>query len=273
MKYLVLGSSGQVGQALVRFLLNNNEEVTTFDIQDDLNQDLRNKGAVEEVIKCTDFVFFLAFDVGGSKYLNKYQNTFNFLHNNTLLHANTFGLLSKYKKPFIYSSSQMSNMTFSPYGLSKKIGELYSASLSGLIVKFWNVYGLESEEEKFHVITDFIISAKSQGKIKMMTDGLEERQFLHVDDCSECLYILSKKYSELPRDKELHVTSFKWSNIRKVADIIAKKLNIDEIITGKVTDIVQNNNKNEPDKFILNYWKPKLSLEDGISQVINEMNL
>ena len=30
-----------------------------------------------------DFVFFLAFDVGGSRYLKKYQHTYRFLHNNT----------------------------------------------------------------------------------------------------------------------------------------------------------------------------------------------
>ena len=273
MKYLVLGSAGQVGQALVRFLLKNNEEVITFDIQDDLKQDLRNKGAVDKLIEDADFVYFLAFDVGGSRYLNRYQNTYNFLHNNTLLHANTFELLNKYKKPFIYSSSQMSNMVFSPYGLSKKMGELYSVALGGLIVKFWNVYGMENEEEKFHVITDFILSARRQGKIKMMTDGLEERQFLHVDDCSKCLYTLSKKYNELPRDKELHVTSFKWSTIKEVANIVSKRFNIDEIISGKQTDIVQNNNRNEPDKFILEYWKPLISLDAGINQIIEEMNL
>ena len=50
----------------------------------------------------------------------------------------------------------MSNMTFSPYGILKNLGELYAKSLSGLIVKFWNVYGIEKNIEKAHVITDFI---------------------------------------------------------------------------------------------------------------------
>ena len=272
MKYLVLGSAGQVGQALVRFLLKNNEEVITFDIQDDLKQDLRNKGTVDKLIEDADFVYFLAFDVGGSRYLNKYQNSFEFLHNNTLLHANTFELLKKYKKPFVYSSSQMSNMTFSPYGLSKRMGELYSASLGGVIVKFWNVYGLENEVEKFHVINDFILSAKKHGKIKMLTDGLEERQFLHVDDCSKCLYILSKRYNDIPRERELHVTSFKWTTIKEVADIVANILKISLIIPGKESDKVQNNNRNEPDEFILEYWTPQISLNDGISQIIREIN-
>ena len=35
----------------------------------------------------------------------------------------------------------MSNMTHSPYGILKSIGETYTRALKGLIVKFWNVYG------------------------------------------------------------------------------------------------------------------------------------
>ena len=34
-----------------------------------------NKNLISKVKKC-DFIFFLAFDVGGSRYLKKYQNTY-----------------------------------------------------------------------------------------------------------------------------------------------------------------------------------------------------
>ena len=61
-----------------------------------------------------------------------------------------------YSKPFVFASSQMSNMSYSPYGVMKRVGELYTKSLNGLIVKFWNVYGIEKDMEKAHVITDFI---------------------------------------------------------------------------------------------------------------------
>ena len=48
---------------------------------------------LEKHIRAADFVFFLAFDVGGSRYLSKYQHTFEFLHNNVKLMSNTFELL------------------------------------------------------------------------------------------------------------------------------------------------------------------------------------
>ena len=48
----------------------------------------------------------------------------------------------------------------------KKIGEIYSESLNGIIVKFWNVYGIEKDKNKSHVITDFIIKAKKIKKLR-----------------------------------------------------------------------------------------------------------
>jgi nucleoside-diphosphate-sugar epimerase len=91
---------------------------------------------------------------------------------------NVFALLEKYNKRFIFASSQMSNMSYSPYGVMKRVGELYTTSLRGLIVKFWNVYGIEKDYEKSHVITDFIRKGFEEGDFEMMTDGTEERQFL-----------------------------------------------------------------------------------------------
>ena len=193
MKYLVLGSAGQIGSALVNFLRNKGEEVLTIDLVNSVTQDLRihNNTLVESYIEQCDFVYFLAFDVGGARYLEKYQYTFDFIQNNNTLMSNTFELIKKHNKPFIFASSQMSNMTHSTYGVLKAIGERYTAILDGITVKFWNVYGYESDLEKAHVITDFINRAKLSGVIEMMTDGKERRQFLHVDDCSDCLYKLS----------------------------------------------------------------------------------
>ncbi len=92
-------------------------------------------------------------------------------------------------------------------------------SLNGLIVKFWNVYVVEHDFEKSPVITDFILKAK-EGEIKMMTDGKEERQFLHAEDCSNALMILSQQYETIDRDKNLHITSFKWNTVLEIAELI-----------------------------------------------------
>ena len=84
MTHLVLGSSGQIGYHLVDVLKQQNQEVLTFDIVESSDQDLRiyNNILLEEKIKECNFIHFLAFDIGGSVYLAKYQNTFEFISNN-----------------------------------------------------------------------------------------------------------------------------------------------------------------------------------------------
>ena len=50
----------------------------------------------------------------------------------------------------------MSNMDFSTYGTLKRLGEDITKSLNCLYVKFWNVYGIEKDLQKAHVVTDFV---------------------------------------------------------------------------------------------------------------------
>lgn len=269
MKSLVLGSSGQVGYHLVNFLKNNNDTVFTFDVVDNKYEDLRlfPNYILENYIDQCDFIYFLAFDVGGSKYLSQYQKTYNFIYNNTALMVNTFELIKKHNKPFIFASSQMSNMNHSTYGILKKLGEEYTKSLNGMVVHFWNVYGIEHDEQKSHVITDFIKKALSSNTIDMITDGNEKRQFLHADDCSEALYILANKFYSLDKNQNYHITSFEWTTIIDIAKFIQLKTNC-QIIPGKKQDTVQLDKMNPPDKYILQYWQPKITLNNGIENII-----
>ena len=111
MKITILGSAGQVGAYLTQYLKAKGHTVVEFDVANADWQDMTRIPNVNlrDALVDTDFCFFLAFDVGGSRYLKKYQHTFDFVNNNTRMMANTFRLLEKYKKRFIFASSQMSN--------------------------------------------------------------------------------------------------------------------------------------------------------------------
>ena len=165
----------------------------------------------------------------------------------------------------------MSNMSYSPYGVAKAMGERYTDALNGLTVKFWNVYGPEKDLEKSHVITDFIIKAKTTGVIDMLSDGTEVRQFLHADDCSDCLLTLSNCYDDIDKSREYHITNFKWNSILDVANIISSNFDSVKIIPGESKDMVQLDKRNEADEYILNFWKPKIDLEEGIKMIIKEI--
>lgn len=268
MKALVLGSSGQVGAALATYLKSQGHQVRHFDIARTSVEDLRIPGRIDDYMQDADFVFFLAFDVGGSAYLKTYQHTYQFIDNNTRLMQATFDALRRYNKPFIFASSQMSNMSFSSYGVLKALGEYYTKTLGGLVVKFWNVYGVEHDPNKTHVITDFVQMAIKTKEIRMRTDGEEERQFLYARDCSECLLTLAEQYKNISRDQELHITSFKWLKILDLSKIIATLVGDVTIIPGTDKDTVQQGRRNEPDPYILSLWSPKTDISEGIGEII-----
>ena len=277
MKITILGSSGQIGAYLSEYLSRKGHIVREFDIVNGGHQDMTiiPNPYLENAIEESDFVFFLAFDVGGSRYLKKYQHTFDFVNNNTRLMTNAFGLLENYKKPFVFASSQMSNMSYSPYGTLKRVGELYTESLGGLIVKFWNVYGIEKDHDKAHVITDFIRKGFEEGDFEMMTDGEELRQFLYAEDCCEGLEAVMKNYNEFYSDDPLHITNFDYTSIREVAIIIENEFRLIgktvNIIPGQASDSVQLDKRNEADRFIEKFWSPKTDLETGIAKVFASM--
>lgn len=278
MKITILGSSGQIGAYLTGYLRDKGYKVEEFDVANGPEQDMAiiPNSRLDMVIQDSDFVFFLAFDVGGSRYLKKYQHTFQFIDNNARLMANAFGLLKKYNKRFVFASSQMSNMKHSPYGVLKNVGELYTKSLNGLIVKFWNVYGIEKNYEKSHVITDFIRKGFETGIIDMLTDGQEEREFLYAEDCCEALEIIMKNYDDFTSEDNLHITSFHSTKIIDIANIICGQFNLIgkydvKVQSSSEKDSIQMDKRNKPDTYLTKWWMPKTTIDQGIAKVFAEM--
>jgi nucleoside-diphosphate-sugar epimerase len=190
--------------------------------------------------------------------------------------VNAFEYLKRYKKPFVFASSQMSNMSYSPYGVLKNVGELYTKSLNGLTVKFWNVYGVEKDREKSHVITDFIRRGFEEGQFEMLTDGTEERQFLYAEDCCEALETIMNCYSDFKPTDPLHITSFHNDSIKSVAELISGQFNLIgrydvKIKPGIAKDSVQMDKRNEADNYITGWWLPKTTLDKGIAKVFEKM--
>ena len=277
MRITVLGSSGQVGAYLTEYLRKKDHDVREFDVVNGKDQDMRMipNYDLHARISTSEFVFFLAFDVGGSRYLKKYQHTFDFVNNNARLMVNAFEYLKKYEVPFVFASSQMSNMSYSPYGTLKRVGELYTETLGGLIVKFWNVYGIEKDMEKAHVITDFIRKGFETGVIDMMTDGTEAREFLYAEDCCEALEIIMGHYDKLSSDDELHITTGSHTTILEIARIIQRLFStIDKevvITRSECIDEVQKDARNKPDPYIQKFWRAKTSVKEGLSKVFFKM--
>ena len=148
--------------------------------------------------------------------------------------------------------------------------------MKGLTVKFWNVYGIEKDMDKAHVITDFIRKGFEEKEFEMLTDGTEERQFLYAEDCCEALETVMESYTDFKPEDPLHITSFRSNTIREVANIIQGcfgligKYDI-EIKSGLAKDSVQMDKRNSPDTYILDWWIPKTTIDVGIRKVFDEM--
>jgi nucleoside-diphosphate-sugar epimerase len=272
---LILGSSGQIGSHLTNYLnLKKNYKILKFDIVNSKYEDLRinNNEKLKKLVKKSDFIFFLAFDVGGSVYLKKYQNSYNFLNNNISIMKNTFQAIYQYQKKFVFASSQMSNMNFSTYGVLKRIGEDMTKSIGGISVRFWNVYGIEKNLEKSHVITDFLLKGLKNRKINMLTDGNEKRDFLYAEDCCRGLEIIMNKFDKLKNNISIDLNYGIYTKIIDIAKVIKKifknyNINV-KIIKGIQIDDVQRNKINVGNNLLNKFWKPQYSLEKGIEKIL-----
>lgn len=271
-KVLILGSKGQIGSGIEVYLRERNFEVAGFDLKESELEDLRihNSELLKESIAKADFVLFFAFDVGGSKYLESNQNNYEFIDNNLRIMVNTFSELKSSQKNFIFASSQMAGMTHSTYGVLKLLGERMATAIGGRTMRFWNVYGVETEIDRAHVITDFINQAAVSGKIKMLTNGEESRDFLHVEDCGRAVETIIDNYDSIDIPRIVDIAFFKYTSIIELAKFIANKFNASiEVPTN--ADKVQQGISFDPNKEILNFWQPKISLEEGIQRVAKEL--
>ncbi len=254
-KNLVLGGAGMIGSHLCDFLRSKGEEVISLDLLTgfDLRKDDLNK------YKDVDFVWFLAWDVGGSKYLTDKNNFISIIKNNTQICERVFQFLEDTRIPFLFASTQLAAPD-NVYGVTKLLGENWTKALGGKIVRFWNVYGWEDPGERSHVITDMVLNGLKDKHIKILTNGEEERQFIHAEDCVRNLHSIKNLEGE-----EFDLSSGKWVSIKGLAQVIADKLGA----TVAVGTVKGYNNRMDP-KHNVHLFKFEYDLETGIAEVIEQ---
>lgn len=271
-RVLVLGSEGTLGTALCKYLNREKDiDVVRWDIKMGEEYDLRKPNNLDDILPSVDFVFFLAFDVGGAKY-----NVFHkkYIDDNIALMQNTFASLAKHGTPFIHTTSQMSNMFGNPYGVLKCLCDFYVQYLDGVNVRLWNVYDDEEIGLKSHVIPDFIYQALTKQKILMRSDGTDERQFLYSDDFADAMYHIMRHYKQYQTAKQIiDLTSFQWVTINDIAHLIQNIIqdHFADTISIEVSNVSGNNQtcKNEPSASLFHsMWQPKISLRDGVERIV-----
>lgn len=254
---LVIGSDGFVGRSLCAFLEAKSHRVVRFDLKRSPQEDAR---AARLDLEAVDRVFFLAWEVGGAKFLYREDFQFAQLDSNLRLMLNLFPQLREARKPFLFVSSQLAEECDTVYGVTKRLGEVWSHLLEGVRVRLWNVYGgYEPQSERSHVVADFVWQALQHGVIRMLTTGEERRQFIYVDDVCRGLDAALRDGLQEPCD----LTSFEWVPVIRVARIIAD-LTGAKVVPGDR----QGSTPITPIRGRIPGWLPTVPLAEGLERTV-----
>ena len=261
-RYLVLGGNGFIGTNLIRYLQLQGHYVKNLDLKNGPEDDLRR--ILIKDIKSYTGCFFLAWDVGGSKYLNNRTYWEKQYRNNFALINNVFPQLSESGIPFLFISSQLAGVDNTPYSITKLAAENYCKIMqNATVARQWNAYGsIEEFDLKSHVVSDLVRQALQEKIIRLKTTGEEKRQFVHMEDiCNAYLKMLTRGNGEV-----YDVSSKNYISILELANKIGKLTN-SKVIQGYEIGI-------DPKVEEISWfpeWIPRIELENGLISIIQSL--
>lgn len=291
MKILVTGNKGDIGHHLVRFLEAKGHEVTGADME----SDLRIFDNALRVTKDIDWVFNLAALNGSIEYTT--NNRAELIHNNVMVNANMAEACYRNRvKRVLYTSSACVYPIFlqdtddvhplkeseaypalpdTEYGWEKLFSEHIWKSFEAQrgievrISRFFNIYG---EDMKCDVLrskvpmamTKKVIDAGNNGDVYVWGSGLQKREFCHVDDCIEALWILMNSDCNTPTN----IGSSDLLTIDELVDMIA---DIEGIKVNKIHQLEKEEGvrvrKCDDSKMRSLGWSNKVSLREGLTRL------
>lgn len=291
MKILVTGHKGFIGHHLVRFLKAKGHDVTGADMENDL----RVFSNALNVTKGIEWVFNLAALNGSIEFTT--NNHAELIHNNATVNLNMAeACYQNGVKRVLYTSSACVYPTNlqstdavhylkeedaypadpdTEYGWEKLFSEHVWKSyeqdrgLEVRISRFFNIYGEEALCDTLlskvpMAMTKKVIDAGEGGDVYVWGDGKQKREFCHIDDCVEALWILMNSNCNTP----VNIGTDDLLEINDLTDLIA---DIEGIKVNKINqlDKVQGVRVRKCDDTKMRSlgWKPQVSLRDGLTRL------
>jgi len=297
-KIYVAGHLGMVGSSIIRLLKKLGYTNLLTVSRSEL--DLKNQQEVNNWFSKNkpDYVFLSAARVGGIGANKTYPADFlyeNIIIETNIIHASYINNVKKllflgssciYPKenPLPIKEDRLLHGPLEPtnegYALAKIVGlkmcEYYYTQYGCNFISVMpcNLYGPNDNFnlEKCHVVPALITKfhnakVKKETKITVWGSGISRREFLHVDDLSEALYLIMKQYN---KKEFVNIGSSYEVTMKELFNSISKAVDYKGEIEfdtskpdGTISKLIDSSRIKELG------WEPKIKLDDGLSQVYN----
>ena len=297
---LITGGSGFLGSHLAKRLLDSGEEVICLDnfftgTKRNCKEFLNNRNFelirhdVTEPIKIeVDKIWHLACPASPIHYQfnpikttkTSFMGTYNMLGlakrvGAKFLLASTseiYGDPEEHPQTESYRGSVNTIGVRSCYDEGKRIAETLCADYQRIhgvdirIMRIFNTYGPNMRFDDGRVISNFIVQALRNEKIKIYGDGKQTRSFCYVDDLIDGMVLLMGSKYQMP----INIGNPNEFSIKELANLIKNLIN--HKIEFDYKELPQDDPKRRKPsiklaKEILN-WEPKVELKDGLIKTI-----
>ena len=293
-KFYVAGNTGLVGSAIVRML--KKKRFYNIISSPSSHWDLTVQSRVEQFFRINqpEYVFLAAAKVGGIGANS--ESPAHFIYDNLMIQTNIIDCAYRYgakKLIFLGSSCIYPKFANQPIkeeelmtGALEPSNDAYAtAKIAGIkmcqayrqqygfnaiSVMPTNLYGPNDnyDLEKSHVLPAMIRKFhEAEDKVNLWGDGSARREFLHVDDLAEALYLLLNQYNEA---SPINVGTGEDVTIKELAETVGSVVGNKEIewdtskpngTPRKVLDVSKIKSMG---------WKPTISLRDGIESTYQD---
>ena len=299
MKVLVTGGAGFIGSHIAEYLVQRGDDVTVLDnlntgkkdnlakINDKINfvnGDIRDYKLLEKLVNDTSSVFHEAALASVQQSFNMKDEYFDVNVNGT---ENILKLGKEYGFKIVYASSSSvygnpkkipikegdDRKPINPYAQTKLEGEYLAKKYSEIGVsviglRYFNVFGHRQSKEYAGVIKLFLEKIKQKMPPKINGDGLQTRDFVHIDDIV--------KANILAMDSDIKHEFFNVGtgnsiSILDLANVVinASGLSLEPIHGPELSgDVRATQGDIALIRKLLN-WEPKMRLSDWLTKIIS----
>jgi len=301
MNILVTGGAGFIGKHLVKFLIENKNNVSILDNFSNSDKkwiskfkkyqikifegDIRNDEDILKATKDQDLVIHLAAKISVEESIKNPSETFEINVKGTekvleICKKNNVKKIIVASSAAVYGegnerykiTEQTKLNAISPYGeskieMEKEIIKFCSNNqINYVILRFFNIYGLNQSMEYAGVITKFLEKIEKSENLIIFGDGMQTRDFVAIEDIINSIHN-AMEYTE---NGTFNIASGEKITIKELAKLMIllsnKTLGI-EYVKSKKGDIKYSEADIQLAKNYLNYFS-KIELKDGIKKLM-----